>query len=265
MRRFARFIRKRLSALALPLLVLTFVLGVYLAAGNVLDAAHVPDKHIWVPWSVWFVVLLVSAVWVPIYALYQTIQAGLQSRAKRETQARRDLALLCQQIVGAIAHGCADVSVNALAACVWICRPDDTFDEVARFYLPYERPPVGVRWHKGKGVAGLAWAANDDLLIPMGPFIDKLQDLGPERFDQLPASERLGLSAEELDRTRDYTGIAAIRLFSTDAKTRLLGMLILDYVGAQGFACIAAQAQDLPVTIYTGACARILTEAGAKL
>jgi hypothetical protein len=53
--------------------------------------------QIWVPWSVWFVVLLLSAVWVPIYALDQTIQAGLQSRAKRETQARCDLAPLCQQ------------------------------------------------------------------------------------------------------------------------------------------------------------------------
>jgi len=42
-------------------------------------------------------------------------------------------------------------------------------------------------------------------------------------------------------------------------------MLVLDYVGERGFACIAKQAQRWPVTKYTGACAEILTEAGAKL
>jgi hypothetical protein len=73
------------------------------------------------------------------------------------------------------------------------------------------------------------------------------------------------LSAAELNSTRQYTGICAIRLFSTDAVPRLLGMLILDYVGAEGFTCVAEQVVRLPVTIYLGACAKVLTEASATL
>jgi hypothetical protein len=156
------------------------------------------------------------------------------------------------------------VSVTALAACVWICRDDDTFDEVARFYLPYERPALGVRWHKGKGVAGWGWATNEDLFSDLRPLIAKLE-LGAEAFDRLPESVRFGLSAAELKSTQEYTGVVAIRLFSTDGKARLLGMLILDYVGTEGFECIREQAQKWPVKNYTGGCARILTEAGAKL
>ncbi len=265
MTRFRRAIRKRFQALELPLVLVTFALGVYLAAGTILLAANFPDHKTWTPWSGWFVALLVSAVWVPVYALIQTIQARLQARAELGREARRSLALFCQQIVGAIAHSCANVSVTALAACIWICRDDDTFDEVARFYLPYERPALGVRWHKGKGVAGWAWATNEDLFSDLRPLIAKLDEPDPQAFERLPESARLGLSAAELKSTRVYTGVVAIRLFSTDGKAKLLGMLILDYVGSEGFDCIREQAQKWPVTNYTGACARILTDAGAKL
>src|SRR5664280_1438957 len=157
MTRLHRAIRSRLKSVAVPLFVITFLLGAYLAVGNIFDAANVPNKTTWTPWSVWFVVLLVAAVWVPLYALYQTIEARLQSREKRQTRAVALLARTCQQIVAVIAEACPDVTVNHLAACVWRCRPDDTFEEIARFYLPQDRPPTGVEWHKGKGVAGWAW------------------------------------------------------------------------------------------------------------
>jgi hypothetical protein len=57
-------VRSRLHALEVPLLVITFVLGVYLAAANILLAVNVP-KNTWVPWTGWFVALLVSAVLGP--------------------------------------------------------------------------------------------------------------------------------------------------------------------------------------------------------
>jgi len=47
-------------------------------------------------------------------------------------------------LAGFRAH--AGVSINALAACVWVCLSDGGFDEVARFYLPYDRPPGPVRF-----------------------------------------------------------------------------------------------------------------------
>lgn len=265
MTRLHRAIRDRLKSVEVPLFVITFLLGAYLAVGNILDAANVPNKTTWTPWSVWFVLLLVAAVWVPLYALYQTVEARLQSREKLDTQARRDLALTCQQIVCAIADACATVAVNDLAACVWKCRDDDGFDEIARFYLPHHRPRTGVTWHKGKGVAGWAWAENKNVCADLRPLIARLDNIGATAFDALPPTERLGLSAAELDGTRQYKWIYALRLFSTDATPRLLGMLILDYVGNQGFECLAAQAELRPVTTYRGACAKLLTDASATL
>jgi hypothetical protein len=64
-----RTIRARLKSVEVPLFVITFLLGAYLAVGNIFDAANVPHKSTWTPWSAWFVLLLVAAVWVPIYAL----------------------------------------------------------------------------------------------------------------------------------------------------------------------------------------------------
>jgi hypothetical protein len=92
-----------------------------------------------------------------------------------------------------------------------------------------------------------------------------LDDIGPAAFDTLEANERYGLSAAELQRTRGYTGICAIRLFSTEAKPRLLGMLILDYAGSEGFDCVAAQAVTGAVKMYTGACATVLTGTSATI
>ena len=111
MTRLHSAIRARLKSVEVPLFVITFLLGAYLAVGNIFDAANVPDKSTWTPWSVWFVLLLVAAVWVPVYALYQTVEARLQSREKRQTQAEKlqtsavaQLARTCQQIVEAISR-----------------------------------------------------------------------------------------------------------------------------------------------------------------
>jgi hypothetical protein len=92
-----------------------------------------------------------------------------------------------------------------------------------------------------------------------------LDEIGPAAFNALPPNERYGLSAAELQSTREYTGICAIRLFSTEAKPRLLGMLVLDYVGSQGFACVAAQAVTGAVKMYTGTCATVLTGTSATI
>jgi hypothetical protein len=265
MTRVHRAIRDRLKSVEVPLVAITFLLGAYLAVGNIFYAANVPNKTAWTPWSVWFVLLLVAAVWVPLYALYQTVEARLQSREKRQTRAAALLARTCQQIVAVIADACPEVTVNHLAACVWRCRADDTFQELARFYLPQDRPPTGMEWHKGKGVAGWAWAKNESLRSDLRPLIARLDDIGAAAFDALAPNERFGLSAAELQSTREYTGICAIRLFSTDAQSRLLGMLILDYAGSEGFDCVAAQAVTGAVKMYAGTCATVLTEAYATM
>ena len=271
-KRFLSKIRRLLHAVEVPLVLVTFVTGVYLAVGTVLLAAAVPHKRTWEPWTPWFVALLVCAVWVPLYALYQTIEARLQAgEARRQadaqlrTQTRSDLAVACQRIVSTIVDACPKVDVNDLAACVWAVRDDGGFDEVARFYLPIHRPAGPVPWRKGKGVAGWAWEVDEDLFADLGTLAKTLDKGDPAAFDALPAAKRFGLSAAEFAGTRKYTGVAAIRLFSTDGKSTLLGMLILDYVGDGDFACIKATAQSRRVTPLTGGLGDSLTAAGAKL
>lgn len=264
-----KFLSKIRGWLQVLLTVVTYLAGAYFAVGTILLAAAVPHRRTWEPWTVWFVLLLVSAVWV---ALSQTIQARLQARAAQRsadaqlrTQTRADLAVLCQRIVSAIVDACSDVAVNDLAACVWAVRGDDGFDEVARFYLPIDRPSGPVPWSKGKGVTGWAWKVGEDLFVDLRPLAEKLATDGADKFNALPEEERFGLSASELGRTRKYTGVGAIQLFSKVGQARLLGMLVLDYVGADGFACIAAAAESKRVTQLTGALGDALTEAGAKL
>ena len=172
--------------------------------------------------------------------------------------ARSDLSIACQMIVAAIAGGCTSVSVNDVAASVCVCSAGDAFDEVARFYLPYERPPTAVRWQKGKGVAGWAWAVRKDLFCDLRPLITRLDREGAAAFDALPEYERFGMSADELDRSRTYTGVGAIQLNSQDHSATLRGMLIIDYSGEEGFDCIARQLQRFPISAYAGGCASVL-------
>ena len=182
----------------------------------------------------------------------------------RRADARSDLAVACQMIVAAIAAACTSISVNDVAASVCSCRDDGGFDEVARFYLPYQRPPSPVRWHKGKGVAGWAWAIGKDLFCDLRPLIARLDAEGPAAFDALLAYERFGMSADELDRTRNYTGIGAIQLVSSDDGATLVGMLIIDYVGSEGFDCIARHLARFPVSAYVGGCASVMTAFGGQ-
>jgi hypothetical protein len=250
----------------------TALLAVYLAVANILRAAKWPDEATWAPGTTLFALVIGCAVWVPLYALYKAIDAHLESVDKEAAAAdqRRvtltaDLELLCQQTVAALAHGCDKVGVNDLAAQVWICRPDGTFDRAARFFLPQERPSSGIEWTKGKGVAGMAWKADQHLRSDLRPLHAQLDSLGQEAFDELPADERLGMTAVEVSNTRDYTGICAIRLFSQEAKPYLLAIFVIDYVGETDFECVATKSQEWPVTNYLGSCGKTLTEAKAIL
>ena len=56
-----------------------------------------------------------------------------------------------------------------LHARVWICRDDDSFDRRARFFVPQDRPSSGIPWKKGKGVAGMAWKADEHLRSDLQP------------------------------------------------------------------------------------------------
>lgn len=256
-----------LRRIEVPLNVVALVLAVYLAAGNLLKGAKYPDEATWLPWTGWFIGLLVAALFVPIFALWKFFDAREEKKDKRTAEAERDrarldadMAVLCQQVAAAIARRCPNLNLDHLAVQIWLCNDDGTFDRRYRFFLPYDRQPSGVQWRKGRGVAGMAWKRNKDLAVDLQAVHSRRRELGEKAFDALPSDQRLGMTYAQLATTEKYAGIVAMRLFSTAAAPELLAMLVLDVTGVEDFAAVAASVEMPEIAQAVGACARRLDE-----
>jgi hypothetical protein len=243
----------------------TVVAGIYLAGANVLRGAKVPSEAFWAPWSGWFIAMA-CAVYVPIYAFYKALDARHESRerAQAEGQGRalkldRDLEACCQQVVSLIARDCPNVPINQIAVSVWLCRDDNLFDRRAMFFLPKKRRRSGVKWRRGKGIAGVAWARDEDLAVDLGPLIRRRKALGRQRFNRLPLSERYGMTYREVRDSEVYSGIVALRLRSTDDDPRILGMLVIDDMGSQDFNCVSNVAAGPDASRLIGECEELVT------
>lgn len=208
-----------------------------------------PNEETWAPWTGWFIGLVFTALWVPKAA----------EAAKAESALDVDLQLICQRVVSAVSEACPKVKINDLAAHVWLCRGDDSFDRRAFFTLPEKRKSSGIVWKKGRGIAGMAWEGNEDLRSDLRRLHEKLDELGPGGFDQLPPKERHGLTAAEVNSSRQYTGVCAIRLFSTGENRRLLGIFIIDYMGQHEFDCVAEASKRRPISTYLAGSEEILS------
>jgi hypothetical protein len=248
-----------------PLYFVTALLGLFLTVGAIFLTAKVPSEHDWSPGEPLFWALVVSAVFVPVYTLYKSLDAYFETQDKRRSEVERDLTIACQKVVSRIVDACPRVGVNDLASCVWLCREDDSFDEIARFYLPHHRKGSGVIWGRGRGVAGTAWARGEDLDSDVTVLVARLDELGKAAFDKLPPAERFGLTASDLDKTRDRTGVCAIRLVTTGAKPKLVGMFVLEYSGASDFQCVSQEVFKRGVSELLAGCEDVLTRAAGAL
>lgn len=256
-----RDIRNKIRRADVLVSVVTAILGIYLAAGGILLGADVPGEAFWKPWGAPFVVLLVAAIYVPIYGFYKAVDARFESRDRLEVELQRDLIIYCQRATAELVEQCPEVALNQLAAHVWICQNDGTFDRRARFFLPHFHKSSGVDWRKGKGVAGMAWELNRSLIADLAPLHARRRQLGDTAFDELPAEERYGMSAQELEASSDYHGVAAILLFSTGSPRTLLGVFLIDYTDEDGgFDCIEASIKSWQLGSILGACETVLTE-----
>jgi len=244
-------------------------LALYLAGGNLLRGAEWPSEDFWQPWSAAFVGLVLTALYVPVYTLYKALDAHYERTEKEEAEAEneratldRDLQVVCQRVVSGIADACRGVEINEVAAHVWLCSTDGSFDPRARFLLPEARKRSGVPWARGKGVAGMAWEEDKDLRANLRPVHETVNELSREDFDALPARERHGLTASEVESTLAYTGVCAIRLFS---ERDLLGFFLIDYTGRDHFDCVAQASLERPVSTAIAACEERLAEASSLL
>jgi hypothetical protein len=236
------------------------LLGVYLAVATLVRGTR-HHGSAWEPWHPLFVVMLVAAVFVPIYAFFRALDARELKADAAASKLQGDLELLCQRTVSAIADHCQDTTVNDLSVQVWICRADGGFDRRAAFMLPEARPRSGIEWRKGKGIAGTAWAWRKEVGADLSRLEGELARLGDAEFNRLPDGERYGMTAVEVRKTTNYAGIYAIPLFAVGDPKATLGVFVIDYTGAGGFGCVQRCAQNRPVRVYAAACEEILTEA----
>lgn len=240
-----RPIRDALGRADLVLAVLTAGFGLCFMAGNALRGTDWPDADFWDPGRAGFVLILVSGAWVPLYAFYKWLDARIEQidREAAETAATqgkrdRNLKAICQQGAAVIAAGCPELQVNDVATHIWLCRADGDFDRPAGFALAGQPPHSGVRWTRGKGVAGVAWSTRSIIYADLGPLQENRSRLGEAGFDGLPGDRRYEMLYREALATEAYTGVIGIPIFSADRERKVLAIFLIDYIGRDHFQCI---------------------------
>lgn len=258
---------------------LAVIATLFLGVATLLAGQDQPDDTYWDAWGVPFVLRLIALAYIALFTFWKWLDARLEKEAKRraeasaaELAANADLAVSCQNIAGHIVTYCEKrvpsgaVAIDQLATQFWVPRrrgEDEVIARVARFVL-WDRPESGIRWSKGKGIVGRAWASEAPFALDLGPLRKKLA-LGQAAFDALPEEERLGMSYAEVAKTKPYTGIAARPLFDPDDKTTFLGLFVVDFRGKSGFKCVeTAIAQYGPIDAVLTGCQAILKKGYGK-
>jgi hypothetical protein len=247
--------------------VLATACAVYAAGGAFLLGAKVPSEHFWRPWRWPFALLLAAVVVVPLFALYQYLGAREEAAEKRDAERDRnrarldaDVAIHCQQLAASLSHECPDVKLDDLAISIWLCRSDGEFERRYRFFLPYDRQASGVHWRRGVGVAGQAWAQQQNLTVDLAAFNRERRMMGADRFGALPPPARYGMTYDDFERTDQYTGVIATRLFAPNrqAGANPLAVVVVDYSGEGQFDCLTRAMRKTEVRQVIGAAARTL-------
>ena len=256
-KRFVHAYRRRRNAVNF----LAFVFGAYLAIAAILEGAQQPSATAWQPWSIWFIAGLVAAIVIPAFALLKGLDAQHAERTAEARELDADMARICQEIAAAISHECDELRLEHLAVQVWLCdEATGAFDRRWRFFLPFDRKASGIVWRRGLGVAGTAWASKRDLVAPLA----SLRQMSQSEFEKLAEHDRYGMSYEQLGAASAYTGIIAARLHTEQTGDKLLGMLVIDYSGKDGFDCVSDSLKASPVVAAIGACARRLSASNQR-
>lgn len=219
-------LRARLGTLSFWLNLVLFLVTAYLAVAVVLSDHDVPSKNAWKPWQLPFLTLVVAGIYVAGFAFYQYLRTQRAAESERDTDGN----LMCQQVAWRIISECQQLDPAKLTVGVWLTKKNGTFDRRMRFLLPGLRPSSSILWCRGVGVVGSLWASTDEPA--------RLEKLTPRNamsastFEQLPETDRLGLTHAQWQSVKDYTGVVAVKLVhDTGASKKLLGFLVVDYRG----------------------------------
>lgn len=237
--------RRLFKRIQVPLLVVTGLLGVYVAVTTLLSASDSPNADVWRPWGVLFITRLGSVVLIGVYVLVRDLEARVTERERDAAVIRTDIEITLQEIAAYVVQH-SRIDVVDLSTALWVVRGEGDEAQLERryrFLLAREQPPSGVTFRKGQGVVGVAWRDEAPCAPDLKALYAKLDELGSAPFDRLPTEDRLGMTAQDLTKTRTYTSVVARPLFDAngseserrskngDENPQLLGLFVVDYKG----------------------------------
>lgn len=86
---------------------------------------------------------------------------------------------------------------------------DEVLQRVGRERIRSTPPPSNVRWTAGKGVIGRCWALGTDLGVDLRHHFRDVEGSSAEEWARLGDEERLGLTYEDFQRTRQHGVVVA--------------------------------------------------------
>jgi hypothetical protein len=197
---------------------------------TVANAAKLPNKELWerndlLPWLLIGTGLVTAVRQAVIY----------QDRRVRRRKSALDDA--CREVAAHIDSRCPNIALRDVGVHVWrVAGPRfaKRLEREARFLIR-DRRPSAVAWVRGKGVFGLAWEEKAPVIVDLETAFYPLAT-SQDEFMALPAGNRLGLTWDEVQRTKHYKTIYAAPLFNrSSTKPEILGLLAVDLVESGHF------------------------------
>lgn len=87
-------------------------------------------------------------------------------------------------------------------------------------------PPSNVDWTFGKGVIGRCWQLGTDLGVDLRDHVADVAARSPEEWEQLTDEERLGLTYDDFQRTRQHGVVVATPVL--DRSGTVIGVISAD-------------------------------------
>lgn len=211
-RRFSRQLR--------PFAVFCMIAFAVLTVAN---AAKIPKLEWWERGAV--------LPWVLIgTGLVTAVRQAIVYLDRRQRKRRTALDDGCRQIAAHIDSCCPSVELRRVGIHVWrVAGPwfARRLERDAKFLIR-DRRGSAVAWTRGKGVFGLAWKERAPVIVDLDQTLYPLAT-SEQAFMDLPAEDRLGLSWDEVQRTKHYKTIYAAPLFDrSSTKPEILGLVAVD-------------------------------------
>lgn len=155
----------------------------------------------------------------------------------RARRGRRNTELedACRHVAGYIDEHCPEVHLREVGVHIWTVAGPPFARYLRRsgsFLLGGQRARSGIRWMKGKGVVGFAWAERMKKIKDIEEI--RARARSEEQFDALADEEKLGLTWAEFQQTPNYQTVCANPLYRRDnssSRPDVRGVLAIDFLG----------------------------------